>query len=190
MKKLSQEHKEKIRKSHLGKKHSRETKEKMRKSTLESYKNNSRIKEKIREARKKQIIKHSEKTKEKIRLARKGKKHSKETRRKISESLKGERGSRWKGGITLLNFKIRNSFEYKLWREAVFERDNYTCIWCGAKSENGKKVILNADHIKPFALYPELRFAIDNGRTLCIDCHRKTSTFGGKVQVLNQEKIK
>jgi len=80
----------------------------------------------------------------------------------------------WNGGVTPINEKIRKSKEYNLWRKAVFERDNWTCIWCG--QVGGK---LNADHIKPFSLFPELRFAIDNGRTLCISCHRKTDTYGG-----------
>ena len=84
----------------------------------------------------------------------------------------GEKAANWRGGLTKLQDKIRKSPEYKLWRTAVFERDNYTCIWCG---ERGAK--LNADHIKPFALYPELRFAIDNGRTLCEDCHKTTETY-------------
>jgi hypothetical protein len=39
---------------------------------------------------------------------------------------------------------------------------------------------LNVDHIKPFSLFPELRFDIKNGRTLCLLCHTKTDTFGPK----------
>ena len=93
---------------------------------------------------------------------------------------------RWKGGITPINEKIRKSTEYKLWRLAVFQRDNYTCIWCGARSQKGMKVFLHADHIKPFALFPELRFAIDNGRTLCEDCHRKTDTYGNRLLESNK----
>ena len=111
-------------------------------------------------------------------LAHKGKKVSTEVRKKMSESHKGDKCHFWRGGITKENMKIRASLEYKLWRESVFERDNYTCIWCGAKSGNGKAVILNADHIKPFALFPELRLAIDNGRTLCRECHLTTDTIG------------
>ena len=122
----------------------------------------------------------SEEHKRNIGLAGKGRILSLETRKKMSEARKGEKSYLWKGGITPINAKIRGSLEYRLWREAVFKRDNYTCIWCKVKSGNGKAIILNADHIKPFAYYPELRFAIDNGRTLCIDCHRKTDTFAGK----------
>lgn len=48
------------------------------------------------------------------------------------------------------------------------------------KGYKGNK--LQADHIKPFAYFPELRFAIDNGRTLCINCHKKTDSFAGKAQ--------
>jgi len=116
---------------------------------------------------------------------RKGAKNSAEHRRKISlaNRLKprpwrqGENAWNWKGGVTPLRTKIWHSIEYKLWRNAVFERDNYTCVWCG---QRGK--ILNADHIKPFAHYPELRFAIDNGRTLCKNCHLKTDNYGGRIR--------
>jgi 5-methylcytosine-specific restriction endonuclease McrA len=82
----------------------------------------------------------------------------------------------WKGGITPLNEKIRKSLKYKLWRRAVYERDNYTCVWCG--KWGGR---LHADHIKPFSLYPESRFDLNNGRTLCKSCHKRTKTYGGKV---------
>lgn len=123
----------------------------------------------------------SEETKLKMRKAQLGEKnhffgkhHSVSTRKIISEIHKGERHRDWKGGITPINTKIRHSLEYRLWRESVFKRDNYTCIWCG--DDRGGN--LQADHIKPFAFYPELRFAIDNGRTLCIPCHKTTETFG------------
>lgn len=92
--------------------------------------------------------------------------------------LIGEKNPNWRGGITPENKKIRCSLEYKLWRKAVFERDNYQCIWGG--KEHGNK--LHADHIKPFSLYPELRFAIDNGRTLCYECHKTTETYSGKIK--------
>jgi hypothetical protein len=109
-----------------------------------------------------------------------GRKASKETRRRMSESHRGSKGPGWRGGINPINDTIRKSIDYALWREAVFERDNYTCVWCGVRG--GK---LNADHIKPFCLFPELRFAIDNGRTLCKPCHQKTDTWGSKALKYN-----
>lgn len=88
-----------------------------------------------------------------------------------------ENNPNWSGGVTKANDLIRKSDKYKEWRKAVFERDNYTCQICSAKGSE-KNVTLNADHISPFALYPNLRFDIDNGRTLCVECHRATDTFG------------
>jgi 5-methylcytosine-specific restriction endonuclease McrA len=87
-------------------------------------------------------------------------------------SNKGSKNGNWKNGATDKTILIRESTEYRHWRKAVYERDNYTCQICHKRG-----VRLAADHIKPFALYPELRFELDNGRTLCFDCHIKTPTF-------------
>lgn len=91
----------------------------------------------------------------------------------------GENHYNWKGGITPLNRKIRTSVEYKEWRNIVLKRDDYTCQICGKRG--GK---LEVDHIKPFSLYPDLRLDINNGRTLCPSCHRKTTTYAGRLTSL------
>lgn len=142
--------------------------------------------EKMSQTRKGLLVgrKATQETKDKLSAARKrfyenggvhpkgmsGKKMGESTRRKMSESHKGELGSGWKGGVTPENARIRRNIDYRLWREAVFARDNWTCVSCEKRG-----CILNADHIKPFALFPELRFAIDNGRTLCVPCHREVT---------------
>ena len=132
----------------------------------------------------------SEETRLKISQSEKGKVVSQETRDKMSLANKGklrlnfrgEKSSGWKGGITPKNHAIRMSLEYKAWRVAVFIRDNHTCVLC--KQQGG---YLNADHIKSFANYPELRLNIDNGRTLCEPCHRKTDNFGSKNNKLGKK---
>jgi hypothetical protein len=94
----------------------------------------------------------------------------------VSQSQLGDKSHLWQGGKTSEAMKIRNSYEYSIWRKSVFERDDYTCQICGVRG--GK---LSADHIKPFSTHPELRLELSNGRTLCVNCHRKTPTWGRKA---------
>lgn len=97
-------------------------------------------------------------------------------RLKMSLANKGSKSHFWKGGKTKEAVRLRTGVLYKMWRTAVFERDNYTCQECGVRGG-----VLNADHIKPWAFFPLLRFDINNGRTLCLGCHKKTETFGNKA---------
>lgn len=94
---------------------------------------------------------------------------------------------------------VRGSAKYKIWREQVWERDNYTCQMC--LKQKGK---ICADHILSFlqvllsenidsydkAMESEKLWDISNGRTLCFDCHFKTENFGFKAiklaNIINQ----
>lgn len=117
----------------------------------------------------------------------KGKKHTEESRElnrkkhlgktawnkgKEFPQVSGERNKNWKGGISKINKTERQlamqTLEYKHWRNYVFKRDNYTCVSCHKRG-----IKIEADHIKPWRDYPELRYDINNGRTLCKTCHLK-----------------
>jgi len=114
-------------------------------------------------------------------------KHSNETKLKIKASVtkiktgikrpnySGSLHKNWKGGITSQNRKIRNCLEGKQWRRKVLERDAFTCQGCG-----NKNCKLQVDHELPFALYPDLRFEVLNGRAFCVDCHKKYGWKPGK----------
>lgn len=96
---------------------------------------------------------------------RKGMKASIETRKKQSLAKLGKIGPlcpNWRGGSSK---NERQRFRDQM-QKLVFERDDYTCQLCG---ERGKKI--QVDHIQPWAKYVELRFNIDNCRTLCMSCH-------------------
>lgn len=82
----------------------------------------------------------------------------------------------WKGGVTYEYRLFRKSRDYQKWRKVVLFRDNYRCVFCGTKNKP-----LHVDHIKQYAYYPELRLSIDNGRTLCLECHKKTETWARRT---------
>ncbi|KUK77195.1 MAG: GIY-YIG catalytic domain-containing endonuclease [candidate division WS6 bacterium 34_10] len=192
--KHTEETKRKISEAHKGKKLSEEHKKKLSEVRKEKYcgknhpffglKHSEETKRKLSEVHK---GKHpSEETRKKLSEARKGEKNhnygkhlSKEAKKKLSEAHKGkwdgELNPNWKGGVTLENKKIKNSIEYRLWREAVFARDNWTCQKYGVRGGE-----LHPHHIQNFSEFPELRFAIDNGITLSKKAHMEFHNIYGR----------
>ena len=81
------------------------------------------------------------------------------------KSISGENNWNWKGGITPEDRLFRGKEEYVNWRYNVFKRDNFHCQCCG------KIGMLNAHHILDYNNYKDLRLNIDNGISLCEECH-------------------
>lgn len=79
----------------------------------------------------------------------------------------GKNNPSWKGGITPNTIKERRRFVKEI-GVFILKRDNYTCQLC--KKRGGE---LQVDHIQPWSEYVELRFDINNCRTLCRSCHYK-----------------
>ena len=105
-----------------------------------------------------------------------------ERRKEMSKRQSGIKGSNWRGGITPINETARHSVEGKLWIKSVFERDGYRCMHC-----NKKGITLNAHHILNFSTHKNVRYAIDNGETLCFLCHREFhKTYGFKNNTRKQ----
>lgn len=100
----------------------------------------------------------------------KGRKASAETREKQRQAKLGIRGKdhwNYKGYKGKTERKIAMvQDEYKKWRDKVFLRDNFTCQFCSQYSG-----ALHADHIDSWKDNPELRYVVENGRTLCVPCH-------------------
>jgi len=116
-----------------------------------------------------------------------GKKHNDITKEKLSYMFSGSKNHFWKGGISSENKTLRRSLKFRKWREDVFERDNYVCQICGFFSGQGKHIDLHPHHIKPFSDFPDLRFDVKNGVTLCRNCHMNlhSNKFAEKQEVKN-----
>lgn len=109
--------------------------------------------------------------------------YAKFARTKTGKQVPGQQGANhwnWKGGVSK---EVWKTPAYQQWRRAVMRRDNFTCVACG-DNQGGN---LEADHIKPRYLFPELTFDVSNGRTLCKPCHKQTNTYGARVTLLTRE---
>lgn len=121
---------------------------------------------------------------------------SEEVKKKISETLrnkyatdaewkrkvvaaqnvaKGSKHWNWKGGITPINQRTRTSEDYSAWRLAVLHRDHYKCRVC-EDTQN-----LHAHHINPWSAFPEDRYVLQNGLTLCATCHKNYHDYEREV---------
>ena len=84
-----------------------------------------------------------------------------------SSYFRGEIAKHWKGGTGTERHIAMSRLEYKKWRKAIFERDNYTCQRCKKRGKN-----LNAHHFRNWANYKKLRYDLINGITYCKECHQ------------------
>ena len=78
-----------------------------------------------------------------------------------------------RGRKTQARARFKHSKQYQEWRKAVFARDDYRCFDCGERGG-----FLHAHHIFAYALYPRLRLMLENGLTLCRECHKNTKNYG------------
>lgn len=82
-----------------------------------------------------------------------------------SENKRGSENPNWRGGKSSKTERLRGSKKYVEWRLGVFQRDRWTCQRCGITGGD-----LNAHHIEGFD-NKKSRYLIDNGITLCVNCH-------------------
>ena len=111
-----------------------------------------------------------------IRDRKKGKCCSNQCRVKYTQrQTSGNKSYRWRGGITEKNKLERSQMKTRNWSREIKVRDDFTCQLCGIKSKKGlgRSIRLHSHHKKSWKSYPELRYDLSNGITLCKDCHKK-----------------
>lgn len=91
----------------------------------------------------------------------------------VSENLYGESHPLYDPSITDEE-RGRKSAEYFRWREAIFERDNWTCGAC-----NKRGGTLRAHHLFSYHDNKHLRYELSNGETMCLPCHDEFHSWNG-----------
>ena len=116
--------------------------------------------------------------------------NNKELHRRNTPS--GKRHLWYNHGLSDENRKTRRYIEvskiYKDWQKLVFNTDKYKCVKCGCCSRKDKKTLC-AHHILPWLNWPELRYELKNGVTLCTKCHNKYHSLYGKSENCNHQTL-
>ena len=98
---------------------------------------------------------------------------------KPKPNFMGDKNPNWKGGVYgTERHRDMGRVEYIEWRKSIYLRDSYTCSICG---ETGGR--LNAHHIKSWKNFPEFRYSINNGATLCKNCHKEVHKNKASIQL-------
>ena len=145
----------------------------------------------------------SEERKHKISESHKGKKLSEEHKNKIRKTFTGlrvgDKHPMWIDGRSKIKNRLRQSLKYKDWMLSVYKRDNFICQKC-----KKNKKYLNCHHIETFRkivneyklkefdeyLNCEKLWDINNGITLCKDCHDLIRNKEGEYEQIFKNKIK
>lgn len=117
--------------------------------------------------------KRSHDFRKKMSLLRVGKPNYKLRGRKRPD-ITGEKNHNWNGGSSKAYKTGYWGAEYQNWRRLVFQRDNFECQQCRHQG------YITAHHKKSWANYPDLRYEISNGQTLCEPCHAQTDNYKGR----------
>lgn len=106
-----------------------------------------------------------------------------------SATHKGELSPVWKGDARKTERTERYDPRYNEFRRSVFIRDHFTCQCCGAKNYKGRHgtVILEAHHLNNFKDYIDERYDVNNGVTLCKECHKKFHSMYGKKHTVKKQ---
>ena len=170
------------------------TKRKMSESAVRKLKEHPELLEKIRISNIGRI--RSRESIEKQRVKVTGQKRTLEQIERMKKNMKrGADSNFWKGGISSLKHLVDDCDISKRWKRSILERDNFTCQVCGQYGET-----LEIHHKIPFAdilhkivdenptktkdeLFEICKkdpvlWDINNGVTLCHNCHKKTDSYG------------
>ena len=91
----------------------------------------------------------------------------------IAKKTSGQHGNRWNKEMSVEDRYLRHHRNYIpgfiSWRKDVYKRDGYRCVICDRK--NGTRI--EAHHIVSWNANRDLRVDVNNGTTMCVDCHKE-----------------